>query len=300
MINEKNEKDLQEYLRGDSELSRGYKTAKQQEPPAYLDTRILKAAGSAIVKPKKRSWYVPISVAAVMVIGVSLLFRIHEEQWLQSFSEPEMNGMTNNEMARDISKRRSRNGPGSLPAVPAADTYHIPGDSGKVPILREMPEDSAASKRILKQEQDSMDIQHPLRETMSIPSERNNLMQDSTGSTTKLQDKAVAEEGVDKEKPAADTGLPAESGVPASAEYQHEEQPAGSPADAKILAPSALISTPLPAEKWLEEISNQWNAGNKEEAIANLRQFLKSYPEYSKPELLKYLPNDFDLSDVAQ
>lgn len=299
MINEKDEKDFQEYLRGDSELSHGYKTAKQQEPPEYLDKRILQAAGSGIVKQKKRSWYVPVSVAAVMVIGVSLLFRIHEEQWLQSFSKPEINGLSNNETARDISERRSQPGSGSLPAAPATDTYRAPGDSGKAPQLREIPEDSAVSKRILKQEQDSKGAQHPLGETMSLP-ERNNLIQDSTESITEMQDKAVADESIGKEKPAADKDLTAESGVLSSDESHSEEQSASSPASMKMIEPSAVSGTPLPAEEWLDEISNQWNAGNKEKAIANLQRFLKSYPEYSKLELLQYLPNDFDLSDVAQ
>ena len=299
MINEKDEKDLQEYLRGGTELSRRYKTAKRQEPPENLDKRILKVAGSAIIKRKKRSWYVPVSVAAVMVIGVSLLFRIHEEQWLQSFSEPEMNGMTNNEMARDISKRRSRNGPGSLPAAPAADTYHIPGDSGKVPLLREIPEENTASKRILMREQHSMGAQHPLGETMPLSSESNNLIQDSTESITEVQDKAVTGENVSKETPATDTELSAESGVPASGEYQPEKQPASSPASMKMQGPTSVSGAPLPAEEWLDEISNQWNAGDKEKAIANLQRFLESYPEYSKPELRQYLPEDFDLSGIA-
>ena len=299
MINKKDEKDFQEYLRGDSELSRGYQPAKQQESPEYLDKRILEAAGSVIAKRKKRNWYVPVSVAAVMVIGVSLLFRIHEEQWLRSFDEPEMNGLSKNETARDISERRSSPGPGSLPAAPAADTYHAPGESGKVPLLREIPEESAASKRILKQEQDSMGTQHTLGETMPLSSKRSNLVQDSTESTTEMQDKAVTDESIGKESPATDTDLPAESGVPATGGSRPEEQPASSTASMKMTGPSAITGTPLPAEEWLDEISNQWNAGDKEKAIANLQRFLKSYPEYSKPELQKYLPDNFDFSSIV-
>lgn len=300
MINGKDEKNLQEYLRGDSELSRRYQATKRREPPEYLDTRILKAAGSVLAKQKKHSWYVPISAAAVMVIGVSLLFRIHEEQWLQSFNEPEMNGVLKNETARDISERRSRPGPGSLPAAPAADEYRIPDDSRNMPMLREVPDDIAASKRIIKQERDSMDVQHPSGEAMSSPAAREDFLQGDTESITKLQDKAVVDENVGKEKPAPDTDLSAVSGVSSSGEYQTEEQPADRPASVKMLEPSAVISTPLPAEKWLVEISNQWSTGKKEEAIANLQRFLKSYPEYTEQELAKHLPNDFDLSNITQ
>lgn len=145
-----------------------------------------------------------------------------------------------------------------------------------------------------------MDVQHPSGEAMSSPAAREDFLQGDTESITKLQDKAVVDENVGKEKPAPDTDLSAVSGVSSSGEYQTEEQPADRPASVKMLEPSTVISTPLPAEKWLVEISNQWSTGKKEEAIANLQRFLKSYPEYTEQELAKHLPNDFDLSNITQ
>ena len=299
MSNGKNDKDFQEYLRGDTELSRRYQQAgKLQEPPGYLDKRILEAAETVFTKQKKLNWYVPVSVAAVMLIGVSLLFRIHEGQEQQLFNKPEMNGMINNESGLGMHDKSVQKNPETLPAAPAADVYHAPDDSRNVPLIRETPEGSTAGKRILKEELESLDVQHNSGERISIPAEKKELSRGSSESFIKKQDKADSDESTGRGIPG--TGLPAESGVQSSGEYKLEEQPVGSPAGEKMFEPSGVISTTLPAEKWLEEISNQWNTGNKEEAIANLRRFLKSYPEYSKPELVKRLPNDFDLSNIAQ
>jgi len=67
----------------DSELSQAYREAKHPEPSQALDARILAAAQAAVVPQRRRpawfGWAVPLSTTAVLVLGISLLFRMQLE-----------------------------------------------------------------------------------------------------------------------------------------------------------------------------------------------------------------------------
>jgi hypothetical protein len=86
-MNESDDRELDDYLEGKDGLSRGYRSAATELPPAHLDASILasssKAAGS---KPKAVSmflparWHVPVSIAAVMVLSVMVVFNLPEDQ----------------------------------------------------------------------------------------------------------------------------------------------------------------------------------------------------------------------------
>lgn len=55
-----------------ADVSARYRDASDAPPPAHLDAAILEAARRQASHPKKRNWYVPVSIAAMLVIGVSL------------------------------------------------------------------------------------------------------------------------------------------------------------------------------------------------------------------------------------
>ncbi len=83
-------------LERDPRLARLYEAASGEEPPAALDAAILAAArrevsarpqvvgggGQTSIPPvrAKRNWYVPVSIAAVMVLSVSLVMTLHQEK----------------------------------------------------------------------------------------------------------------------------------------------------------------------------------------------------------------------------
>jgi len=82
------EQNLDEYLQGDSALSRAYGAEQKTQVPEHLDKIILSAANEA-VRPKQplkvayspfaRRWYVPVSMAAVLMLCVSLVFTIYKD-----------------------------------------------------------------------------------------------------------------------------------------------------------------------------------------------------------------------------
>ena len=79
---------LDKYLQGDSALSRAYGAERKAEAPSHLDKAILSAASEAVrskpqskvaYSPFARSWYVPASMAAVLMLCVGLVFTIYKD-----------------------------------------------------------------------------------------------------------------------------------------------------------------------------------------------------------------------------
>jgi len=82
------EQNLEEYLQGDSALSRAYGAEQKAQVPGHLDKAILSAADEAVrtkqpykvpYSPIGRRWYVPVSMAAVLMLCVSLVFTIYKD-----------------------------------------------------------------------------------------------------------------------------------------------------------------------------------------------------------------------------
>jgi len=56
----------------DRGLSRLYRTTRREQPSAELDRAVLAEARVALARRRRRRWLVPLSTAAVLVLGVSL------------------------------------------------------------------------------------------------------------------------------------------------------------------------------------------------------------------------------------
>lgn len=96
-INEKDDKEFNDYLKGDSELSNHYRASNTEEPSEGLDEKILLAAKEAVAEPKQKSgvvfhkspWALPVSIAAVITLSVSLVVTMQQETGQPLISEPE-------------------------------------------------------------------------------------------------------------------------------------------------------------------------------------------------------------------
>ena len=116
-----NDKEMNDYLQGNSELSQRYQRDKGSGPPVHLDNLILDAAKNEIKPRHMPRWTVPLSIAAVMVIGVSIVFNIYREQGQPLMTAPESTVATK---ARDVLKEqgemenRQQNARPSAPAEP--------------------------------------------------------------------------------------------------------------------------------------------------------------------------------------
>ena len=81
------DQNLEDYLQGDSPLSKAYRAEEKAQPPVHLDKVIVAAANEAIrseqtsniaYSPFARTWYVPASMVAVLVLCVGLVFTIYQ------------------------------------------------------------------------------------------------------------------------------------------------------------------------------------------------------------------------------
>ena len=64
---------LEQYLKGESEHSEQYKELPEFSPPEELDVAIMATAHNEVKKRKHPQWIVPLSVAATVVLSVSLV-----------------------------------------------------------------------------------------------------------------------------------------------------------------------------------------------------------------------------------
>ena len=83
------DQELKDYLADRDDLSKAYRSAAGEEPPAHLDGAILaasrKAAGS---KPRRifSRWHVPVSLAAVVALSVLVVFNIPDERATRTYA----------------------------------------------------------------------------------------------------------------------------------------------------------------------------------------------------------------------
>ena len=95
MVSKEEEQALEEYLRGKSEVSRRYRTEATQQPAKHLDEAILAASRKAVATktravtgPIATNWYVPASLAAVVVLCVGLVFNIYQDSGHKLLTTP--------------------------------------------------------------------------------------------------------------------------------------------------------------------------------------------------------------------
>jgi hypothetical protein len=69
------DKQLHAYLRGQSSLSELYQQVTAAEPGKQVDAAILSAARAAVKsRPRRTHWFLPAAIAAVLLIGVALVW----------------------------------------------------------------------------------------------------------------------------------------------------------------------------------------------------------------------------------
>jgi hypothetical protein len=96
--NDQNDKELNNYLNGNSDLSNSYRASNTVEPPVHLDEAILLSAKEAVVNAKQEAkpvfhrsrWTLPVSIAAVITLSVSLVVTMQQETGQPLISQPEV------------------------------------------------------------------------------------------------------------------------------------------------------------------------------------------------------------------
>src|SRR5438105_1596998 len=77
----------------DDDLSRRYRALASEEPPPALDAAILAAAGRAAHRRGPTRWAGPVSIAAVLVLGIGISVRMQMEEPGIETAPPTPSGM---------------------------------------------------------------------------------------------------------------------------------------------------------------------------------------------------------------
>ncbi|HEC13521.1 MAG TPA: hypothetical protein ENI80_09795 [Acidiferrobacteraceae bacterium] len=278
---------LNNYLHGDSGLSRVYAKAGEVTPPASLDTTILAASRRAVgsrpqlaTSPFSRTWAIPASIAAVLMLSVGLINFMDEQE--VNFDEmsyiPKLRGGIERNQSKDASGIADTDKPASKPnaksasglrrslrIVPQAPAPQTPPASSQVsPGLArsfELMEAEAVRESKLKK---SMAVQE---EVASQPGAYDTEMGALMQKRSQSEDRALIQE---KLKRTPDAISPARKRVPYSDSHEYD----GVSRTGKIEGPTAALDT------WLEYIRKLQRDGRIEEAKASFKAFRQRYPEY--------------------
>ncbi len=256
------DKELNDYLEGQSPLSKIYRDGAKTEPPAVVDAAILAEAGKAVhghkhdgLNPFGSSWFVPASLAAVLVLAAGLLLFMGEE------------GVT----PRSDDRRLVAPAEKPMAAAPGASK----GDRGTTGKQGRISETKGVSP--------SKELRKDIRETTERivnkgKRERQIGVQPKSKSKLSSQDKATVAEPVTTPmvtKPAAKKrDFQPRSDSPGAIQVEDSSVETGR---------SKLQRSAAYAEAWLAEIRKLRLAGNHAAADRELRAFRKMYPSYQVP-----------------
>lgn len=267
-------------------LSEAYRDADHSAPSPELDVAILAAARAALAKPVRRhstwlNWAVPLSTTAVLVLGISLLFKIQREV---------------PETLRD-----------AMPAPAASRQESVPADLAPIrdEVTRAAPKGSTGTADTLSAPPAKP---HALRAIPPRPEPSGTLVAAPTAPERPLQSGSV--EG--GSPPATDLAhqsrpLPAQT-VPAPAPEPLRKVPSDLPAVGQSIDSAARRESAAPAaafgsafrqgigrlksessvvrnpDQWVEQIRRFLLQGRSEEARKSLEELRKRYPDFVVPE----------------
>ena len=258
---ERDEEMLREFLAGDSPLSRLYRRDAQEQPTAQLDAAILAAARRNLAPksrvahgPFARHWVVPASLAAVLVLSVSVVL-----------------------LTPDLVRR-----PG-VDFDDAADTPLIP----KPAMDRE--QDSAAEDRSTGGRASGLvPLQAPAKQQRAH--EPVGKFSEKRERKALQLENAPASEQLSRPVPATGAGVAEETAAPSASRAVAEPLaeptpgPQGRPADTVQADPAA----------WLRFVESLLKEQNPQAARSNLRAFRARYPNFPLPAALMPLAASLD------
>lgn len=259
------DRELENYLQGNSDLSQVYADAPPVEPLEHLDAAILAQAHRAVnarpgIRPKRR-WAIPLgmvaSLFAIVMIGLQLPYLLKEPMLLQAPPEANVTAAMDQAEAEQVSRAAAERGKLQAVAKPKSEiTRNEPAKSAMeayAPPAAPMaaaPAPAMAAKRI------------ELRESAELP---------NAGA-------------LEKEQKAADVGTGDVSDalarrVPAAAVLVAPQTAQTAPA----LKNDEAIKEDLPPEVWLARIKKLKQEGKQEEAMKELAAFRKRHPDFRVP-----------------
>jgi len=260
------DRDLDDFLSGQSDLSRRYRSSRpagaREEPPSDLDRAILARARAAVAAPtdtvtplptrKRLQWAVPFALAASVLLTVAV------------FREAGKEVGVNGDVASGVLTEQSV-APASAPVEAAAVPEPLEADrSEAIAVAREEVAQKAAELRATA----PVAAPSPPPVAMPVPS-------------ADVSGPAVATAANDSPAVAPGTAAPVPAAAPPASAVVAARAPAAQRASAEAArteaGPADAQRTP---ESWLEDVRRLRAAGQGAEADEELKRFLDANPDY--------------------
>ena len=253
----------------DEALAALYRGLPRDEPPPAVDAAILAAAQASVIAKPRRQWAVPVSLAAVLVLSVSVTLRVFEErpdtQSMQAPAAPPV-------AARPSATSPSEPAPSvpSPPAPPSASASASASPPSATAQANPSPRSANAQpERLARQE-------------AAAPEEHR------AGSAT-APSFVPSPQADSAQVPAAAAPPPRVGPPPAAFAERSMARADRAPLAAKSAADSNLASAEAERpEAWLDRIVTLRAQARHAEADENFAQFKRRYPSYIiAPEVLE-------------
>ena len=265
------EQQLDEYLKGDSGVSRHYRQLPGTEVPAELDRLVLRQAEDAVKRrhaqgrPAWVRWTAPLAVAASAVLVLSIVIETGVRDETVTLQAPQPAAP----VARERAKKEATDAIVSEQVAPA---------SGFAPPAEVASEPSSDEQRAASRERQVMPVAPP--PPVAAPAAPPTIA--ATQSVSRAAEEAArALRASSLEQPARKQSAPVADDV-----AREEERTAGE------LAFSRRISAPMPPppqvdkdpEAWLQSIRELRKANKQEQADQEWRRFRAAFPNYEVAE----------------
>ena len=248
-------------------LSRLYREASTDGPPAALDAAILAAARKQAAKPRRPAraswlrWMAPAGTLATFAVAVSLAFLVEREQ----------PGTMDETLIRALPPRPQSPPPAS--ATEAAKTKAGGGAAPGAAVKKETPAAAAPAPAPVP----SGPGLAPPAPAPAPPAATPRFAEPAPPAAQAFPAESrakAAESRAMRESNVAGDSAPGASGAAAPA----------APAAAGKLAPMRQQALQRSPEAWLDEIGRLKREGREKEAAEQLAEFRKAYPAYAVPE----------------
>lgn len=287
---------LDEYLKGDSSVSRQYRQLSSEAVPPSLDRLVLRQAEAAVQRPSRPAWVrwtAPLAVAASAVLVISIVMQtgLRDETMVKS-TEAKKTAASAEAPKQEAAPSPvyvDLNGPGVVHAPELDITVPPAAAPSPPPPMQEVPPPA-----LLADEPQAFAV------SPSAPAPAASEMRERTAAAAEEEDKAAFAADSSREKSAREdlARREQESAVAQRATRSEQAQAAGAPS----AAPAAVLSYSRPIssaaadnvasiersytdpEAWLKDIRQLRKDNKQEEADKEWRRFREAFPEYGVAE----------------
>lgn len=296
MNNQQADAELAHYLTGQSNLSDLYQAQAQDEPSLEIDQAIL-AASRRAVKSRPRSilspfgnhWAVPTSIAAMLVITVTLSVMMKEEikdplaiesPILEQTAPAPSPVPALDSAAGSVTRSAPKE---AQPALEKKTKPVLAEPLPQKPLAEQLPPDTSQFNRAIKQDYSTnsaagVATEDKVEDRKAFPASNAAPQKKETANNTEAESLAVQPNAIGSIAKSL-SAKPSASAASTQKGKANQEASTGGKRE-RMEADTALKLTPSSPEVWLDHIRQLQAEGQWSEAEASLRRFKQYYPSY--------------------